>query len=1112
MEVQDPRFLYSLTSVKYGECDISREIAQNLGEQDEYVLSRSGIQIPISGDARRYISSVFSCVEQVLAGKEIERTLARKLRKLDKTAVRSQIFTPTETFRFRAITWTTMKVEGKKIPIFNHNEYRSGNTPPDLVECAEPSRHRPINSLDPEKIKTYRLDTAEYDAEVLRQIFGTIRARLEDKTGKPWVVLGNHNEYVVFTEIGYAEEVFEKVLSPEVNNILRQDIKRMKLKLAPIQKPTLGSKIVTISLLSAGEHDRISDEELDLSDYPVYDEDSKIGNNDGTFLVLRAPDFWRLVKAHGRNMPLTSGIQCRIPSIVAKGMIALEQPWLPAGWYTKGLTILEADDYGTNRCHIQYYVPEKIKISDILILDVTSAHNGARSVSISSQMAAYADKEFREWWECEAVEAINNLLNGQQETWSHVYNAIAHSNPWALMEVGAWGDLTDSLIYRVFEQEALGSNWRYVRDEEDGPQNKKLRARNEVNEFGEVVAAIRDREVRPIMGAEERGIIRALPVPGEYTITMGTSLLNSEPDEDGDYQIIISSATAHNLKIDGRKIQIGDRVHIWRCPILPHEGVALSCKIQNIWTARKWLRWLREEDLATMTAEGFDPENPSHIQIGHVAFIAPNVMDALDGDFDGDRIMITAAIVERFEKQREKEWRPPFIVPKNTPSMCPTKIPENYSWLKPADRENLAALSQGRISDWGARRWADIFDNPPVRPDEKAQVIVELPNMELDVYSIAEMNQEERDKLRKMIMDMCVKIIRGQVQGKKHPVTLEGAEMAVPPKGTYGVDIARALEAELCANKGPFVIHENGSYIIHPKIQKLWKDLNKVESGTKKIFAAIFEKFNYLLEIFQRDPYQMYQITKDGTCLSDSKIAFNGNFQRKLRMERWSKLTRTLSIEQIVEITGGESVWIDEKMIFRNPVTKKRIPGETPFVPRIAAKILQARMGEAEIGGKKISCFWNDNVDGTFTLTTMNGKKWIVSREEVKFVKLQRDRERIAQANSWIKNAISHEAKAFAERHQISLPTDLSEIYEDTETWITTVFEAGVLLYLSKIDLATPGTGEKHYNYWSYAADVVSLSALQEMMGGPAEKLEMPNGQIAHRCYSNLDAIVERVV
>lgn len=1072
--------------VRFGDITVTKNLGQ---EDDQYVLKRGGTEVNLSGDAESYLRKVFDRIDLVTRGLDTHASLEKILRRLDTMATRSQIFAPTELFRFKAITWVKgQDANGNDLAFFNHNSAEDGDLRPDLIECAEQSRHRPINRLDPARIMTYRLDTFDESTVRIQQVFETILSVLHNSTGKSWSVLGNHNEYVVFVESEYVIQIFEEIFTPEVANILKEEIAAYANGIPTIQKSHLGSKIVAICLLAAGEADTTCNEILDLSGLPVFDEDHELGDNDGCFLVVNAIKMWTICRAFGRKMAMTSGMQVRIPSIIAKGIIALEQPWLPEGWYTKGLTLRErigAFKAVDKTQDSQIYVPQQLRIGDIIILDTTSAHNDARTISISAQMAAYADNEFRNWWEDQAIESIlsvtHNGLSG-----SPIFNACARTNPHILMESGAWNTFQDTVMGRILSSEMVGRNWKYEREPEEA-KLKKLPARS-------------GRKIRQIQGSSERGYIRAIQKPGEYVMAMGSSMLRSEPDEDGDYMVIVTSPTARNFTWEGKKVNIGDRIHIWRCPILPHEGVALSCKIGNIWTKRKHLRWLGEETIAELTALGFEPENPAHFQVGHAIYMAPRLMLGLDGDFDGDRVMATASLVNEFEKFIGKEWRPPFIIPSETPEMNPTRIPGSYSWLSKQDRKRLAALSQSLITDWPARRWADLFDNPPSRVyDEDGKEVTEphvlmIDGEAVDIYDLAEIKQNDQKRfarIKKVVMDRCVKIIRAQIQGKKHPVDIGDAKYVMEaPEIGYSVDVARALEAELSANGGPYIFREDGYATIHPRIRELVSELENVgREPVKQIYRAIMAQFEELRTMYENDAYMRYVLSRDGSNLAESKIAYNGKYQKEMRGKRYAKLIRTLSDEQLSKISGGDIAWIGNKIEFRVHGTRRAL-AEVPFVPKVALMLLKARMGEVEIAGKQHTCFWQENNDGSFTLTLPNGNQFRAEKGTVKFMTVQHHHERISQAEGIIRKEIQSFAKKFIEQEKLSLPTELSIVFEDTESWMVTVVEASLLVWLSQINLANPASTQKNQNYWTFAANIASPSTLELMLSGYPEPVE----------------------
>jgi hypothetical protein len=600
-----------------------------------------------------------------------------------------------------------------------------------------------------------------------------------------------------------------------------------------------------------------------------------------------------------------------------KGLIVLETPWRTAGFYPAGATVLEEPG--------KYLVPDRIKFNDILILDSSNIDNGKTTVNLPMQMVAYTtDKAFREWYisQCEAY--ARNLILGSVQSWSRTYNIFVDMGRADLLaESGRFYPFTHSLLHRVASRSLVGDVWRHDEETEELEQNN---------------------------GSSIRGLVRGLPVTGKNLFVVSSE---SVPVN----EIYMTRGAADY--IDAKE---GDIIHSWRCPILPHPGVAARLTVSHVYGEKDC--WNNSQQDCEM-----DWRDPDQFNVGNIVWLNPETLACMDGDEDGDKIMITRDIHNKLEVPSGHEFDPPQINPNEEPDCKVEKLFDDHVWCSRSDRIELGGASVTRISDWVARRAMDLLNG-----------WYDCNAVGNKFYHIDAEEGVSAEHNWRIYMGLT-RMVRAMIQAKKHPVNQSDQRtLALSKKDGLPIDTYRRVEALLCSRGGLYVMKKGEDGILRRQIvtftdndgnerpvTDLIEELEVKGYPYARILRAIVNAYDEVWKVYLNDPYHEYHIS-DQTNLSKSRIAWNSDTNKGLRSSRLSRYAQTylpkdgvhdqpgIPMDGLSEITGSKVKAKGDKLCYYNQVTGEPLE-DIPVLAAVARSVMKERRCTVKVGDKTLERF-----------------------------------------------------------------------------------------------------------------------------------------------------------
>lgn len=555
---------------------------------------------------------------------------------LHRLRMRSETYKPEHKIWFRDVSWTTNKTENGEMVL---DEVFVGK------EDWEPSRFRFIQELNKEKVQVFRLCSGQKDPKIIEMV-------LKDICPQGWEILGNHNQYYVYYEPSYFEEMVHHVF-PDVADIILNDQGQ--------QKCTLGS-MMTHKILTDGRCLRESNKVINLKDYPVHEE-GELSLCDGGIIVLKAEDMWEICNEVG--IPLTACIHGRLVSWNEKGTIQIETERRPAGIYPRGLGMRDPETG-------KKLIPENIRLSHLVIVDHSAINGSKGKVNINHQIFAYTkNKVLKQEIINETKKTAQDIVAGTIKARNETYNLLTGIGRHDLLAETPKG-FKNSLLYREASFMLIGDAYK-----EDGSLNN---------------------------GRTSTGLIRGLPVDGEYAF-IGVSPYLKPQCGDEPAEVMLTEDLARILNV-----KMGDILHTHRSPSLPTGDVLVRCKVVEILTRMDIWKSIPEHIQRRLRKQGM---KPSKIQLGKMYWVnvchhieGASTIDRMGGDEDGDKGSI-------YTKVREWELKHNTIIDSDPvlPNLyAPEILDDNWDWRKQEDRYLLGGKSQTRITDWQARRAMDIID------------------------------------------------------------------------------------------------------------------------------------------------------------------------------------------------------------------------------------------------------------------------------------------------------------------------------------------------------------------------------------------------------------------
>jgi len=736
-------------------------------------------------------------------------------------------------------------------------------------------------------------------------------------------------------------------------------------------------------------------------------------------------------------------------------MIVLENPWRQAGIYTRGLSFQDRKRNG------KPMIPTEIEVRNLVVVDSTDVVGTTNQVSLNMQISYYTgDPLLREWEIQERVKLAEATADGQVTSESRPWNLIAGLDRKELICEARMGQFQDSLFFRVANQMLVGSSWKI-------------------------------REEYIVAGDQHKGLIRGLPLEGDYVFVITSENIGAGRPEFGEAaEVAISRDLA-----DSRNLSVGSYFHAWRCPTLPHEGVMIRCVVIAIIEEGERTR-LGKFMIINVGPMG---EVEHHSRRGWRPFKAlaeqalqsSSTVDRQTGDDDGDKWCITTELVERFEPWAAKQMGleeyildPPAIMPDQFPAQ---HRDEEWEWTSEEDRMTIGGHSQTTISDLSARRAMDIIHG--WHDGEK-----------VENHKYWEIGNETELRL-----ELC-RMVQAMIWAKKHPVVQTGDNLRINADEGCPVDTYRRIERILCANKGHLGVTETESGFIQPieirtslapddvpTIDELISRLEERKYPYARVLRAIHSAYKKIWDIYLTDAKGITE-TGGNADLDHSKIRWRSetNYrQRCRRMGIGSKHKGLIRASGNKNRTEGMS-W--ETAAFLTGQFQGVLKDRKSFIRQVAEELLAARKTRVKIRGEEYQIFVRKQEDQYIVYQGPKSRRVVVNEQDIELLEdinttsrentvLQKTRHRIPQVAEEIKDSVI-------------VPADLQHLFETSKEYARTIIEASLLCYLHDTKIGTSGAT----NWWTYAlnmvTDITVLMILAPTGLSPLDEPDVGGGEV----------------
>lgn len=836
------------------------------------------------------------------------------------------------------------------------------------------------------------------------------------------------------------------------------------IKDGPIQKPNVLRYWVNTCLLADGIIKHDSQVVIDLSEYPIINDESI----DGILFVMKASDAFRISQEF--NRPLTSCSHIRIGKWAAKGLWQVETPFLKAGIYTKGYKIYQIrheevrsedpigqnNPFKTQRDTVSYigapqklkWIPSELRVKDILLINSADGKGNRGIVMMSMQATDYAGREMQDWY-IKTASSIAKSIFEKKSAYSPCIKSpvirclIEHDileYSFESRRTANGPDFKNSLGHSTIHRTLFGNNWQLA----DGVPTQAD-------------------------GGREKGINRGIPIPGSYSFLSVCTELE-------DKEIVLSKTAGHNIG--------WGEAYIWRNPTLPHPGVMIRTKIKSHFGENEWWDWLRQEEKEKLKLMGFQHDNKAHFNFGDVIFCSPNAIAAMDGDTDGDAISAT-----NVKECHGLDIDPPLIVASEVEGWIPEEIKNGQIWCDRNRRIEQLAESQSSISDWWSRKMAEISRNPGyymrMITEEHNKKIMELQAKltqeklgEESKKSILDQIKQEVDRynLKKECINMTItdpkaveaygiRKVKSQIMRKKHliRVILNPALEIISEIETL-TDVWRQLEGLCAANHSIYNI--NGNTIEYNKeILALYKKLRRNRYIYAPIMTEIFKTMQALAKRFTSDPYATYN--GEGQIPKDSKVAYRS--KRAINIRADNLPINKIPKEAEIEIIGIPTKDLNGLTVWKNGA------GETimPIVQTVNRNILVARMIKFKNGDNEFFGLLKKKGENETVITNAYGQE-ITIQGTISYLCEAEEAARVATANKTIRFYLYKEAQRLASKYPTNIPEEYKKKFRDLESFYLYVLHAYITHFGPAIAANAHCSSNPLFNYWTYIFQVVN--------------------------------------